>query len=87
VANVESPKPECDRLSSLPSAAVSVDSQNDARRLRLFACQVSSVVIVRSSKPGPPSNCASSRLCRNCSDSSCPGAHVQPALPPTLSPR
>ncbi len=85
VVNGKSPKPVCETLSSVPSPAASCDTQYGASRLRLATCHVSTVVIVRSSDPGPPSYWAFSRLRRYCAVSCCPCAQGSAANAETLS--
>ncbi len=55
-------------------------------RLRLATDHASSVVTVRSSEPGPPSNWLLSRLRRYWTATSCPAAHGSVALTPAFSP-
>ena len=62
-------------LDSFPSATI-LDTFNRANGVigtgwsGDIACHVSTVVIVRSSEPGPPSNCALRRLRKYCAESS-----------------
>ena len=84
VSKVKSPNAVCERLSSTPSPADSVDVHHGARRLTLATRQVSTTVIVRSSKPGPPSYCAFSRLRRYEADSDWPSAHGRSRLADTF---
>ena len=70
VLNRDEPKPVSDTLSSSPSPASNRLVQSGVRRLRLATEYALSVVMVRSSKPRPASNCAFSRLRKNCAASS-----------------
>ena len=85
VSNAKSPNAVLDTESSVPVPAVNVDSHHGATLLLLANDHASSVVIVRSSKPGPPSYWLLRRLRRYVAVTSCPAAHGNTAFNPTFS--
>ena len=80
LANGKSPNAVFDTESSPVSPTTSREVQRAVIWLRLPTCQPSSVVIVRSSKPGPPSYCASMRLFHRLAKTSWPAASARLAF-------
>ncbi len=84
VLNGKSPNPVCDSESSLPCPAVRTDVHASVIRLRLATDHASSVVIVRSSYPAPPSYWLLSLFWKYCTASSCPAAQGSTAFSPAF---